>query len=537
MAQLPPHIILPNDSYLPLDLSCGDPGQPSSLSYGDNTAAHDGPSYDLGDYCPFDSDSTTCHESTASSASTRDCQVLFSDLPTEYIRNHRSEQGDEIQELLEAFGNGLHISPTASLDDLRQDFDTLSSDEVVSEPGHRSLDTSHEEQTVPSLERYLAREWTEHPSCSRQSHKEDHEELAKNKCHRSCDSLNDVVARLDGLIGDENNRHPLPNVMDPSFDLLSHTQHTETANNEGTSRNSPPLNNYIPKNLNIAQTNSRARQEGISTERLSDMNAEFGILGQGSRSTSLSYVLQNRHLEAIWEGVRTRAATYPQFAGIKLYLGAKNLKLVYMNTDIRQTIRAWRSQWQNAVDRAFLDSSDTYVDIGRQYTPRIGSVAEANVLMWRRCCLKQLWRQRQAWSSQSNAMYPFVRSSFEDIATSKSRSVPLRLIEYPRFTLRDTIDMTIQPADESREVCEGLIYSQFYNLVKIPFDAAKQYPFQNRQLEKMALDPSDFRYSQASPAKSTQKRAAIERAPHSLEPHAHPAGKSGNPPSLQDSDC
>ncbi|EXL64958.1 hypothetical protein FOPG_18800 [Fusarium oxysporum f. sp. conglutinans race 2 54008] len=235
----------------------------------------------------------------------------------------------------------------------------------------------------------------------------------------------------------------------------------------------PNILQYIPKNLNIAQTNSRARQEGISTERLSDMNAEFGILGQGSRSTSLSYVLQNRHLEAIWEGVRTRAATYPQFGGIKLYLGAKNLKLVYMNTDIRQTIRAWRSQWQNAVDRAFLDPSDTYVDIGRQYTPRIGSVAEANVLMWRRCCLKQLWRQRQAWST-----------------TSKSRSVPLRLIEYPRFTLRDTIDMTIQPADKSREVGEGLIYSQFYNLVKIPFDAAKQYPFQNRQLEKMALDPS-----------------------------------------------
>lgn len=131
--------------------------------------------------------------------------------------------------------NGTRRALTTPIDDLRQDFDTLSSDEEVSEPGHRSLDASHEEQTVPSLERYLAQEWTEHPSCSRQSHKEDHEELAKNKCHRSCDSLNDVVARLDGLIGDENNRHPLPNVMDPSFDLLSHTQRTEPANNEGTS--------------------------------------------------------------------------------------------------------------------------------------------------------------------------------------------------------------------------------------------------------------------------------------------------------------
>lgn len=74
------------------------------------------------------------------------------------------------------------------------DFDTVSSDEEVSESGHRSLDTSHEEQIVPSLEPYLAQEWTEHPSCSRQSHKEDHEELVNNKCHRSCDSLNDVVA-------------------------------------------------------------------------------------------------------------------------------------------------------------------------------------------------------------------------------------------------------------------------------------------------------------------------------------------------------
>ncbi|KAH7261583.1 hypothetical protein BKA59DRAFT_539329 [Fusarium tricinctum] len=49
--------------------------------------------------------------------------------------------------------------------------------------------------------------------------------------------------------------------------------------------------------------------------------------------------------------------------------------------------------------------------------------------------------------------------------------------------------MTIKPTDASREIREGLIYSQFYNLLEIPFDVAKQYSFQNRYLKKMALDP------------------------------------------------
>ncbi|KAL6406218.1 hypothetical protein AUP68_10387 [Ilyonectria robusta] len=54
--------------------------------------------------------------------------------------------------------------------------------------------------------------------------------------------------------------------------------------------------------------------------------------------------------------------------------------------------------------------------------------------------------------------------------------------------MRDAVDMTITPTHKSREALEGLLCSQFYNLIKIPFDAAKQYPFQNPQVEKMAID-------------------------------------------------
>jgi hypothetical protein len=72
--------------------------------------------------------------------------------------------------------------------------------------------------------------------------------------------------------------------------------------------------------------------------------------------------------------------------------------------------------------------------------------------------------------------------------------------------------MTIKPTDESREVREGLIYSQFYNLVKIPFDVAKQYPFQNRQLEKMALDPAYLADCEGSTRGSHANQASLKLA-------------------------
>jgi hypothetical protein len=113
-AQLPTHLTSPNDPGLPLALSRGDLEEPSYLLYGDYTAAQDGPMYDLGGYCLSDRDSTTSHGSTASRASTGDCQVLFSDLPAECIRNHEFEQIEKVQELLEEFGKSLYISPLAS---------------------------------------------------------------------------------------------------------------------------------------------------------------------------------------------------------------------------------------------------------------------------------------------------------------------------------------------------------------------------------------------------------------------------------------
>ncbi|RYC80333.1 hypothetical protein BFJ63_vAg16776 [Fusarium oxysporum f. sp. narcissi] len=539
--------------------------------------------YDDVGFCLSDTDSAISQASDAWEELDETCGLSLPDLSAEQARNHPDTCQDEI-------------------DELHNDNELFGHDP-------QNLGARYDESSAPSLERYLAQEWTTQPSCSSEAHKADHENLANNECHRSCGSLDDVVARLDGLIDDDHSHDPLPYVTDPSSDLLNHASQSRTSPDsnplpdlgqltnphrpdyraacqialEGTLGDGTPPNlclpkrhsfdhpftndfiqktydidsicsfptsfavaklgiqwypqphaifnhkddvhfsieipdngftrancglqksyssrrplhhvpnycfgriqglidtfiwvffpalyrqcvqenslqrtclpreqyscwydqillpaitaavqdpnilQYLPKSRKIAQSNSRARQEGISTEYPADLNMDADVLGQGRRTNALSYVLQHRHLSAIWEEVQSRTAAFPQFAGIKLYMGAKNLKLAYMNADIDQTIHDWRNQWDVAIDQAFLDPFATYIDIGHG----------------------------------------------------------------------------------SREVREGLIYSQFYNLIKIPFDAAKQYPFQNRHLEKMALDPSYLADCERSTRGSHTNQASLKLA-------------------------
>ncbi|KAH6973965.1 hypothetical protein EDB80DRAFT_868011, partial [Ilyonectria destructans] len=78
--------------------------------------------------------------------------------------------------------------------------------------------------------------------------------------------------------------------------------------------------------------------------------------------------------------------------------------------------------------------------------------------------------------------------------------------------MRDTVVMTITPTHKSREVLESLLYSQFYNLIKIPFDPARQYPFQNPQLEKMTLDPSYLSDCEGSTCGNHANQASLKLA-------------------------
>ncbi|KAF4470696.1 hypothetical protein FALBO_2410 [Fusarium albosuccineum] len=686
-----------NSAPLPSNDSENPDDEPDPLLVGGSTWGQIDCDYDIDAFGLSDTDSTISQASAAWEEPDETPEGPLSYLSNEQARNYRQNQTEEgVEGLIAAAEQSLHISTRvliAALADIGHDKTNGSDNDSESlERTHQNLGARYDKSSVLTLEHYLAEEWKTQPSCSSQIHGADHEELAKSECHHSCDSLDDVVARLDGLIDDDHGHDPLPHVTDPSSDLLNHTSqfrtfpkddafpslgqqtdphrhdyraacqiamegtlgggappslclpkrhsfgqpftndfiqktydidsicsfpsslavaklgiqwypqpfvifnHTDNVHfsidipdNSFTQANcssqesfprqrplhhvpnycfgriqgltdtfiwvffpalcrqhihenplqrtclpgdqysfwydkillpsitaavqDPNILQYIPKSRDIAQSNSRARQEGISTEHPADLNPDADVLGQGRRTNVLSYVLQYRHLGAIWEEVQSRAAVFPQFAGIRLYMGAKNLKLAYMNANLAQAIHDWRNQWDAAVNQTFLDPRATYIDIGRQYTPRIGSTAEANVFLWRRCCLKQLWRRRQGWSRLYNAMSPSQQQeSPRDSGPSKSSSACLRLAEYPKLTLRDTADITIKPIDGSREVHEGLIYSQFYSLIKIPFDAAKQYPFQNRYLEKMALDPSYLADCERSTRGSRANQASLQLA-------------------------
>jgi hypothetical protein len=79
-----------------------------------------------------------------------------------------------------------------------------------------------------------------HPSCSREEHNADHRNLIKTSCHHSCDSLEDVIVRLDGLMNDDHNHHPLPHVTDPTSGILDHASWTDDLRSNNLPHNSNP---------------------------------------------------------------------------------------------------------------------------------------------------------------------------------------------------------------------------------------------------------------------------------------------------------
>ncbi|EWZ28354.1 hypothetical protein FOZG_17921 [Fusarium oxysporum Fo47] len=264
---------------------------------------------------------------------------------------------------------------------------------------------------------------------------------------------------------------------------------------------------YIPKTHAIASSDCSAPREAlvalaVAEEEEADMEEELdGFTGAkrrdgpaaqpGSRRKHFYVTLQSRYLAALWEEIHSRAALWPEYAGLRLYMAAKNTKLTWMRPTFESALAEWQHHWNSAVDEAYIDPEVTYIDIGRQMTPA-DTGPHGRVLIWRRCCMDRLWRRRLQWSRIQNRLYHREEDACKD-ESGKRQAPPIPRTTYPFVTLRDARDMTITPSSSSWELRNGLVYSQFYNLIKVPFDAAKQYPFQNRHTESMALDPSYLR--------------------------------------------
>ncbi|KAG7435097.1 hypothetical protein Forpi1262_v003680 [Fusarium oxysporum f. sp. raphani] len=137
---------------------------------------------------------------------------------------------------------------------------------------------------------------------------------------------------------------------------------------------------YIPKTHAIASSDCSAPREALAALEVAegeeaDMEEELGgFTGAkrrdgaaalpGSRRKHFYVTLQPRYLAALWEEIYSRASPWPEYAGLRLYMAAKNTKLTWMRPTFESALAEWQHHWNSAVDEAYIDPEVTYIDIG-----------------------------------------------------------------------------------------------------------------------------------------------------------------------------
>ena len=254
---------------------------------------------------------------------------------------------------------------------------------------------------------------------------------------------------------------------------------------------------------NKAITSSNKRQHHPPSLRVADLestaaSAEGYTQKISSRQQVLRYPLQPENLDLLWRLICTQieeavveGMPEARFANPLLFITGKNSKLHYMESGpVAETLdllpRAfdrWHRAWTAATDPQHYTPETLFIDLAKQTTSSDSELPPApapaaklwpEVYTWKKCCLDTYLRKHvqavRGPGRHSGGNYPNVA-------------------HYPFATLKDTGGLTIASQYGSLAERSGLVYTQFYNLVKNAFDAAKVYPFENEALENLALDP------------------------------------------------
>lgn len=258
--------------------------------------------------------------------------------------------------------------------------------------------------------------------------------------------------------------------------------------------------------LNTAVRSSNKRQHHPPSRRVADLestaaSAEGYAQKISSRQQILRYPIQPENLDRLWGLICTHISEAVEegmpearFANPLLFATSKNSKLHYMESGpVAETLsllpRAfdrWHSAWNAATDLRYYTPETLFIDVAKQMTssdselppaPPPAAKSWAEVYTWKTCCLNAYLKERVRVTKGPERRRKAGAGNYPEVA------------HYPFATLRDTGGLTVASRFGSMAERAGLVYSQFYNLVKNAFDAAKVYPFENEALENLALDP------------------------------------------------
>ncbi|KAF2628000.1 hypothetical protein BU25DRAFT_299317, partial [Macroventuria anomochaeta] len=245
------------------------------------------------------------------------------------------------------------------------------------------------------------------------------------------------------------------------------------------------------------------------------LSAETFAKKSSSREQLLKYALQPQHLHQIWTCIQDSVACNPlfsRFRGAALFAHSKNTKLEYMTEDLSTTFCKWQNSWSRVTDPQFCSKDSTFVDLGKQVTSEdsnllhntVPSMHKAEVFLWKKCCLDAYHRSRVVL-----------------LADNKPARGNPHCTVYPFATTRDSTNQTLFASPSGKERADGLVYSQFYGLIKTPFDTSKAYIFQQDAVENLALDPGYIRSLQQEGGGITFSQAVCEKAYLHMKQRAH----------------
>ncbi|KFY09998.1 hypothetical protein V491_07848 [Pseudogymnoascus sp. VKM F-3775] len=231
-----------------------------------------------------------------------------------------------------------------------------------------------------------------------------------------------------------------------------------------------------------------------ASSRIADLDsmavsAEGLAVKESAREQLLKHAIQPQYLDPLWTLIPETIDENPgfdRFRGATLFMHSKNTKLEFMGAGIglAEMYDKWQRRWNDATDDQFYNKDRAFVDLAKQTTSsdtalpydKIPDDREAEVYLWKTCCLEAYRRTRTTLNT--------------DGSQTKGN---LRCTTYPWATMRDTMSLTMFTTPQGKEARDGLIYSQFYRLIKTPFDSTKVYVFDNDSVENLALDPGYIR--------------------------------------------